>query len=75
MLWQCLSTGEVFGGGREREDWKREVERERERLCVLASFMSQRKWREGLQVWFSCTAHADRKRCEWVSTPNGSTNT
>lgn len=72
MLWQCLSTGEVFCGGREREDWKREVERER--LCVLASFMSQRKWREGLQVWFSCTAHADRKRCEWVSTPNGSTN-
>lgn len=72
MLWQCLSTGEVFSGGREREDWKRE--RERERLCVLASFMSQRKWREGLQVWFSCTAHADRKRCEWVSTPNGSTN-
>lgn len=68
----CQPEKSSVEAGRERTG--KERSRERERLCVLASFMSQRKWKEGLQVWFSCTAHADRKRCEWVSTPNGSTN-
>lgn len=58
LLWQCLSTGEVFRGGRQSEGWKREEERER--LCVLGSFKSQRKWRESVY----CGFHAQLRQTE-----------